>query len=70
MVGRPRNVTYWSISGASGSRQDAVNRASGAPVGAAAAGVVGGMWEDILAGTTGLLLIAYLLDALIHPDRY
>ncbi|HMM95034.1 MAG: potassium-transporting ATPase subunit F [Micrococcales bacterium] len=28
------------------------------------------MWEDLVAGVIGLLLLAYLLDALIRPDRY
>jgi len=28
------------------------------------------MWEDLLAGAVGLLVLGYLLDALLHPDRY
>ncbi|MGG5260563.1 potassium-transporting ATPase subunit F [Phycicoccus avicenniae] len=28
------------------------------------------MWQDLVAGGIGLLLLGYLLDALIHPDRY
>ena len=28
------------------------------------------MWEDLLAGAVALLLLAYLLYALVHPDRF
>ncbi|QIM23157.1 potassium-transporting ATPase subunit F [Phycicoccus sp. HDW14] len=28
------------------------------------------MWEDLIAGVIGLLLLGYLLDALVRPDRY
>lgn len=31
---------------------------------------MGGMWEDLIAGVIGLLLLGYLLDALVHPDKY
>jgi K+-transporting ATPase KdpF subunit len=31
---------------------------------------VDGMWEDLIAGVIGLLLLGYLLDALVRPDRY
>nr|WP_186827910.1 potassium-transporting ATPase subunit F [Knoellia locipacati] len=29
-----------------------------------------GMWQDLLAGTIALLLLAYLTVALLHPDRF
>ncbi len=32
--------------------------------------VVGGMWEDIIAAAVGLALVAYLLYALVRPDRF
>ncbi|WP_404386807.1 potassium-transporting ATPase subunit F [Knoellia locipacati] len=28
------------------------------------------MWQDLLAGTMALLLLAYLTHALLHPDRF
>ena len=32
--------------------------------------LVGGMWEDIIAAAVGLALVAYLLYALVRPDRF
>ena len=30
----------------------------------------GGMWEDLIAAAVGLALVAYLLYALVRPDRF
>ena len=66
-------MTYWSIGVPVRARQGRVKTCQGGVTGtvATAARVCGeGMWEDIAAVVVGLALVAYLLYALVRPDRF
>jgi K+-transporting ATPase KdpF subunit len=62
-------VTYWSIWGRQGCVKRCEDGISPPPVTAARV-CHRGMWEDLIAAAVGLGLVAYLLYALVRPDRF
>ncbi|MGL5930650.1 MAG: K(+)-transporting ATPase subunit F [Dermatophilaceae bacterium] len=47
-----------------------VNRPSSSPWSARGSGALVGMWEDLVGGGLAVLLLAYLLYALVRPERF
>ncbi|MGL5818260.1 MAG: K(+)-transporting ATPase subunit F [Phycicoccus sp.] len=47
-----------------------VNQPSYPPWSAAGGGALDGMWEDLVGGGLAVLLLAYLLYALVRPERF